>query len=60
MLRNAIRILLLALVPCLAVHAQTAAQPTTQAQIAALQQQVQNAQMSGDNAWMLVSRRWCC
>ncbi|MFP5235681.1 MAG: ammonium transporter [Acidobacteriota bacterium] len=32
-----------------------AAQPATQAQIAALQQAVQNAQMSGDNAWMLVS-----
>jgi Amt family ammonium transporter len=34
----------------------TAAQaPATQAQIAALQQAVQNAQSSGDNAWMLVS-----
>ncbi|HET6206964.1 MAG TPA: ammonium transporter [Terracidiphilus sp.] len=30
-------------------------QPATQAQIAALQQAVQNAQTSGDNAWMLVS-----
>ena len=29
--------------------------PVTQAQIAALQQAVQNAQASGDNAWMLVS-----
>ena len=29
--------------------------PVTQAQIAALQQAVQNAQSSGDNAWMLVS-----
>ena len=29
--------------------------PATQAQIAALQQAVQNAQMSGDNAWMLTS-----
>ncbi len=29
--------------------------PATQAQIAALQQAVQNAQSSGDNAWMLVS-----
>src|SRR5438874_1269927 len=55
MLRNAFRIFLLALVSVSAVHAQTAAQPTTQAQITALQQQVQNAQMSGDNAWMLVS-----
>jgi Amt family ammonium transporter len=30
-------------------------QPATQAQIAALQQAVQNAQTAGDNAWMLVS-----
>jgi len=30
-------------------------QPATQAQVAALQQAVQNAQTSGDNAWMLVS-----
>jgi Amt family ammonium transporter len=29
--------------------------PATQAQITALQQAVQNAQMSGDNAWMLTS-----
>jgi Amt family ammonium transporter len=29
--------------------------PATQAQIAALQQSVQNAQSAGDNAWMLVS-----
>ena len=29
--------------------------PATQAQIAALQQAVQNAQISGDNAWMLMS-----
>jgi Amt family ammonium transporter len=29
--------------------------PVTQAQIAALQQAVQNAQSAGDNAWMLVS-----
>jgi Amt family ammonium transporter len=29
--------------------------PATQAQIAALQQEVQNAQTSGDNAWVLVS-----
>ena len=32
-----------------------ASQPATQAQIAALQQAVQNAQTSGDNAWMLMS-----
>src|SRR5579863_3060639 len=30
-------------------------QPASQAQIAALQQAVQNAQSAGDNAWMLVS-----
>jgi ammonium transporter, Amt family len=36
--------------------AQTASsQPASQAQIAALQQAVQSAQTSGDNAWMLVS-----
>jgi Amt family ammonium transporter len=29
--------------------------PATQAQIAALQQEVRNAQSSGDNAWMLIS-----
>ena len=33
----------------------TAQGPVTQAQIAALQQAVQSAQSSGDNAWMLVS-----
>ncbi len=42
------------------VHAQSASissaqAPATQAQIAALQQAVQNAQSAGDNAWMLVS-----
>jgi Amt family ammonium transporter len=35
--------------------AQPAPAPATQAQIAALQQAVQNAQSAGDNAWMLVS-----
>jgi Amt family ammonium transporter len=35
--------------------AQSGTQPATQAQIAALQQSIQNAQMAGDNAWMLVS-----
>jgi Amt family ammonium transporter len=40
----------------LAQTAAPAAQaPVTQSQIAALQQAVQNAQMSGDNAWMLTS-----
>ena len=39
-----------------ASHSQTASSaPGTQAQIAALQQAVQNAQSAGDNAWMLVS-----
>jgi Amt family ammonium transporter len=35
--------------------AASGSQPATQAQIAALQQAVQNAQTAGDNAWMLVS-----
>ena len=35
--------------------APAASAPATQAQIAALQQAVQNAQSAGDNAWMLVS-----
>ena len=35
--------------------AQASPAPSTQAQIAALQQSVQNAQMNADNAWMLVS-----
>ncbi|HEY6491337.1 MAG: ammonium transporter [Terracidiphilus sp.] len=39
----------------LASLAQTSASPTTEAQIAALQQSVQNAQMNADNAWMLIS-----
>src|SRR5689334_12192661 len=45
------------LLPSLALAQQTApaSGPATQAQIAALQQAVQNAQTSGDNAWMLVS-----
>jgi ammonium transporter, Amt family len=34
---------------------QDAAAPATQAQIAALQEAVKNAQMAGDNGWMLVS-----
>src|ERR1035438_2091816 len=47
------------LFPALAV-AQTASAPAaqapvTQAQFAALQQSIQNAQSAGDNAWMLVS-----
>jgi ammonium transporter, Amt family len=36
-------------------QAPSPAAPATQAQVAALQQAVQNAQTSGDNAWMLVS-----
>lgn len=42
-------------VPGLALAQSAGSAPATQAQITALQQQVQNAQMSGDNAWMLVS-----
>jgi ammonium transporter, Amt family len=38
-----------------AVSTPMAQAPATQAQITALQQAVQNAQMSGDNAWMLTS-----
>ena len=38
-----------------AATAPAAQAPATQAQIAALQQAVQKAQMSGDNAWMLTS-----
>jgi len=38
-----------------AVPAPAATAPATQAQITALQQAVQSAQMSGDNAWMLTS-----
>jgi len=39
----------------LAQASDPAAAPATQAQIAALQQAVQNAQSAGDNAWMLMS-----
>src|SRR5260370_664466 len=56
--RNKIRLLLLAAAVCLPAYAlsQTSSSaPATQAQIAALQQAVQNAQSAGDNAWMLVS-----
>ena len=57
------KLVLLALflgVPAMALAQATAATPAaqapaTQAQIAALQQAVQNAQSAGDNAWMLVS-----
>jgi Amt family ammonium transporter len=41
--------------PVIAHSQVTASAPATQAQIAALQQAVQNAQSAGDNAWMLVS-----
>jgi Amt family ammonium transporter len=53
------RTLLLLMPACLglslSVAAQSSSAPATQAQIAALQQAVQQAQSSGDNAWMLVS-----
>ncbi len=41
--------------PAIALAQAPAAAPATQAQIAALQQAVQNAQTNADNAWMLVS-----
>lgn len=41
--------------PALALAQAPASAPATQAQIAALQQAVQNAQSNADNAWMLVS-----
>jgi Amt family ammonium transporter len=44
-----------ALVLAQTASAPAASAPATQAQIAALQQAVQNAQSAGDNAWMLVS-----
>jgi Amt family ammonium transporter len=60
MSHRGIKLLLLSFVlgiPSLALaqSAAPASQPATQAQIAALQQAVQNAQSAGDNAWMLVS-----
>ncbi len=61
MCRSLVRILLLCVLLGSTgfLFAQTAppaaSAPATQAQVAALQQQIQNAQMSGDNAWMLVS-----
>ncbi len=61
-MRRSKSVLFFSLLPCLSslALAQSAApaagsQPATQAQIAALQQAVQNAQTAGDNAWMLVS-----
>jgi Amt family ammonium transporter len=60
--RRVLRFLLLPALTLLAFElpvktlAQTAgSQPATQAQISSLQQAVQNAQTSADNAWMLVS-----
>ena len=41
--------------PALALAQSPGSAPATQAQVAALQKAVQNAQMSGDNAWMLMS-----
>jgi len=59
MFRNGIKALLFAALLAIPAHALTqippGSQPATQAQIAALQQQVQSAQSAGDNAWMLVS-----
>ncbi|HZP04322.1 MAG TPA: ammonium transporter [Terracidiphilus sp.] len=55
--RYAPLLLLLALFafPGFAISQSTSSAPDTQAQIAALQQAVRNAQSAGDNAWMLVS-----
>ncbi len=47
--------LALFLFPAAALAQTAAAPPDAQAQIAALQQAVRNAQSAGDNAWMLVS-----
>src|SRR5664279_476183 len=41
--------------PAISLAQTPSSAPATQAQIAALQQAVQNAQTSGDNAWMLMS-----
>ncbi len=46
---------LLTAAPALALAQSNPSAPATQAQIAALQQAVKNAQSAGDNAWMLVS-----
>jgi Amt family ammonium transporter len=48
-------VLFLFLFPASGLAQTVASPPATQAQIAALQQAVQNAQSAGDNAWMLVS-----
>jgi Amt family ammonium transporter len=51
-----ISIAALALVsPAMTLAQSSAAAPATQAQLAALQQQIRVAQCAGDNAWMLVS-----
>ena len=58
MLRRGLTVLFIFVVlalPALAQSTSAAQAPVTQAQITALQQAVQNAQMSGDNSWMLVS-----
>jgi Amt family ammonium transporter len=58
MFRNAVRLfffLLLFAGPGLLAAQASSSQPASQAQVAALDQAVQNAQTSADNAWMLVS-----
>jgi Amt family ammonium transporter len=58
MCRRAFKLLLLVAVlglPACSLAQTPAAAPVTQAQLADLQQSVRNAQMAGDNAWMLVS-----
>jgi Amt family ammonium transporter len=61
MLRRAIKLLFLSALLCIPAMALAVAPdlhpspPATQAQVAALQQAIRDAQSSGDNAWVLVS-----
>ncbi len=41
------------------LHAQAPATASQADRITALEKQVADAQMAGDNGWMLVSARWC-
>jgi len=63
MCRRAIKLLILFAClgpPAMALaHAQSSV-PVTQEQFASLQQAVHDAQSSGDNAWVLISRPWSC
>ncbi len=53
--RNLLILPVLLAFPALTLAQASGSAPATQSQIAALQQAVQNAQTSGDNAWMLMS-----